>query len=231
MEKLMKKGLHLNKKNAKTRDNFIVYHNDPAWISRSDWKVIRSYKMSDEWFFGEGNWTAVVWVYANALDPVANFRITDLTSENCAQAKAWNRHLMYFYDKNSPELNINTLLDDQPMEGIWPWPRSEQSSSRFLESLAARALKDISAWTNVQRSTPSNLPFADIVRVLKGIWSWLCGAVDLLTLLKPDAKRSWGDVLVRYIDCMGGMILAYAITLFAIFLFASPFLIYLFYWR
>ncbi|KAL2209993.1 hypothetical protein CC79DRAFT_1318988 [Sarocladium strictum] len=152
IETLMKKGLYFDQRNVIPRKSFILQNPEVAWVSKSDWKVIRSLELSDTSFFK--SWTAVIWVYANTLPPVASFRVTDLTPEKCTEAKGWDKHLIYLYDKRYPELSINTWLDDRPMDGIWPWPRSEQSCSKSPEPRAPTAFTDIPA---LPRGQPSIL--------------------------------------------------------------------------
>ena len=58
------------------------------------------------------------------LNALAEFRLKDRTADRIARSYALNteRLAVYNYDAFKPEENFNILLEDIPLEGLWPWP-------------------------------------------------------------------------------------------------------------
>lgn len=62
------------------------------------------------------------------MEALAEFRLKGLTTDRIARGYAWNTEWLtvYNYDAFRPEENFNTLLEDMPLEGLWPWPKSAE---------------------------------------------------------------------------------------------------------
>ncbi|KAF6829124.1 hypothetical protein CPLU01_08137 [Colletotrichum plurivorum] len=87
-------------------------------------------------------WHTELTVWGPDIQTLARFRVSDLQTYIVYSAmvkaprEACNTHrrTIYLYDENRPERCINTIYDDLPLEGWWPWPKLPgQEDLYFIE--------------------------------------------------------------------------------------------------
>ncbi|KAH0423057.1 hypothetical protein CcaCcLH18_12428 [Colletotrichum camelliae] len=119
---LMTNGFHLSPANELPQAGCIIRDCPPhrVFVAHS-WKHLRRYILVDR----EAEWTAHVFVGSNELNALAEFRLKDLTADRIVCGYAWNTERLTIYNYNAfkPGENFNTLVEDKPLEGLWPWPK------------------------------------------------------------------------------------------------------------
>lgn len=107
-----------------TEQSGCILHNTLTDVFKdTPWMHTRRYIFADP----KKQWTAHLIVAAKDVDELANFRVVrDL--EMCRMFYAWAKNKedmsVYRYNVFTPERNFNTMHEDMPMKGLWPWPRA-----------------------------------------------------------------------------------------------------------
>ncbi|CAI0646447.1 unnamed protein product [Colletotrichum noveboracense] len=160
---LMKKGFYLSLANELPQSGCIFRNCQPHQaFGDHSWKHLRRYILAD-W---ETGWTAHVFVGSNEMEALAEFRLKGLTTDRIAHGYAWNTEWLtvYNYDAFKPEENFNTLLEDMPLEGLWPWPKSaecRESGQDDNEDMASskETIDDHSEGETSGRMTPDSTEY------------------------------------------------------------------------
>ncbi len=92
---------------------------------QEDLTLARHYILTD--LADEPNWDGSLVLLARQYEVLSSFRISDLSLDlvYLAWAADKSKHTVYYYNAVWPESNINTIYDDMPLEGWWPWPKKE----------------------------------------------------------------------------------------------------------
>ncbi|KAF4443144.1 hypothetical protein F53441_11543 [Fusarium austroafricanum] len=114
-------GLYVSQENVQLRENYCrpySYKGDQTVYRDRSYTLVSS------------KWTGELVVKSAVPGVVANFRIEDLSSDNVWTVKAEDTSkegsVVYRFSTIFPETNANYILDDTPLEGLWPWPRQNQ---------------------------------------------------------------------------------------------------------
>jgi len=98
--------------------------------------MTRRYLLAD--LAGGAQWTASLFVFARQTQVLSRFHVSDLSQDMvyCAWAENKRGEHIYLYDASAPEHSYNTIYDDMPMSGWWPWPKpkEEAASSEVAEA-------------------------------------------------------------------------------------------------
>ncbi|KAF5021874.1 hypothetical protein F66182_6101 [Fusarium sp. NRRL 66182] len=115
---LMRDGLYLSQDNVQPERSFIK---QCWWPTNQEWSYLRCYAVVDP------KWSGHLIVQTLHLQNALQFRVSHLSEDKVAHAHVLNKkkNLVYSYDVDHPENNGNYILEDTPMEGLWPWPRRE----------------------------------------------------------------------------------------------------------
>ena len=119
----------------------------PAWgwtrHDHADWKHSRTYFISDN--VPAKEWRGTLVVYGKKPSTVIEFDINAITPETVVWARAWNWRGNICYDTCGGQgARFNTLFNEMPLDGWWPWPkrpddrnREEGKHSRFATKAKA----------------------------------------------------------------------------------------------
>ncbi|KAF4960513.1 hypothetical protein FSARC_10454 [Fusarium sarcochroum] len=116
---LMRDGLYLTSENIQVQENHMK-----QIFSREDqtWYWHRYYTLVDP------RWSGTLCVRSWHRNVVSKFRVDDLSADKVFRAVVGDksRNFVYHFDLYHPEVNANYILDDMPMEGLWPYPRKHR---------------------------------------------------------------------------------------------------------
>ncbi|KAI1370863.1 hypothetical protein F4677DRAFT_464873 [Hypoxylon crocopeplum] len=72
-------------------------------------------------------WTACLQVHAPNKEVVSGIRLDNWTIDMVRTAKALglSRKLIYQFDNSRPRYHLNSIYDDMPLKGWWPWPKED----------------------------------------------------------------------------------------------------------
>ncbi|KAI1387982.1 uncharacterized protein F4822DRAFT_408240 [Hypoxylon trugodes] len=73
-------------------------------------------------------WVAHLQLFAAAEEVLASVRFEDISVEHVYIAIAHGAEhggCIYHYRWSQPKIAYNTIYDEMPMEGWWPWPRAD----------------------------------------------------------------------------------------------------------
>lgn len=128
---LMKDGFHWSEANVQHEGGFFVIDEPciPQRYRERGLNCVRGIRLAHKPEHGEAQWIASLWIYARKVSVLARFRVHELSTDKIHTATAWNLddRCIYSYHVLYPENNFNAILDDQPLEGWWPWPKKEQA--------------------------------------------------------------------------------------------------------
>ncbi|KAF4450285.1 hypothetical protein F53441_6568 [Fusarium austroafricanum] len=118
---LMQEELHLSQDNVQVQDNHLTYSYSEKGRC---WHVQRHYTLAGP------QWSAKLLVWTFKLSVAVGFRIEHLSVDkvylaHCSDTTK-SKNLVYFFELRTPENNMNIILDETPMAGLWPWPKQEQ---------------------------------------------------------------------------------------------------------
>ncbi|KAM0431007.1 hypothetical protein ACHAPT_005641 [Fusarium lateritium] len=115
---VMKHGLILSPENVGEEEGHVVHQYHP---DGKEWSYSRSYTLVDS------RWTGQLQVCAWDMRPVSKFRLNHLSADKVRLARVGDEEgdTVYYYNVNEPELAVNCIYDDMPMDGLWPWPKEE----------------------------------------------------------------------------------------------------------
>lgn len=123
----MREGLYCTKDDVAKKYSY--YMPSCSWSASSryveDKRDVRRYLLEDSVHL---RWTGFLIVSAKSgrMDILSRFRISDLNMDNldsCCATKPDGLRV-YNYVSSSPKLRINTIYDDMPLKGLWPWPKT-----------------------------------------------------------------------------------------------------------
>ncbi|KAM4067280.1 hypothetical protein HRG_001258 [Hirsutella rhossiliensis] len=128
--RLMREGFHWNEANIQREKGHMVLRGLPPIPRSRGWSYARVFYLTDKpRDGGDAQWTATLTVFARKLSVLSNFKPRQISLGNVHSAWAWNRDkkLTYSYYAIRPGDSFNTIYDDRPLEGWWPWPKKRQS--------------------------------------------------------------------------------------------------------
>lgn len=103
------------------------------WRLNYDSKVTRIFYLAsrlprsvEEVMRGQIEWTAEVTLRAREHESMAQFRLSHLSPNNIFSADGYTKKMVYRYNARNPEKNLNTIYEDMPLKGWWPWPKGPQ---------------------------------------------------------------------------------------------------------
>ncbi|KAF5634922.1 hypothetical protein F25303_8635 [Fusarium sp. NRRL 25303] len=119
---LMREGLYVSQKNVIVEESCLKMR--PYQHEHNTYYYDRHFALTGpSW---KGN--LVVTTFSSPI--ATNFRVEHLSadkvfhcyaSEVSKTPKCW----AYYFMIDRPDINANYILDDTPLEGLWPWPRKE----------------------------------------------------------------------------------------------------------
>lgn len=125
--RLMREGLHWTEANLDKEAGYIEANPQDSMSPRppSFVKYIRMFLLRD---LGEKPlWTAKMAVYFSNTDQLSQFRFRHLKLYQIifCKAESIDEKLLYMYQRipDTDDINVNTIYDDMPLEGWWPWPK------------------------------------------------------------------------------------------------------------
>ncbi|KAK2756013.1 hypothetical protein CKAH01_17227 [Colletotrichum kahawae] len=121
---LMREGFYLSADREVKDTGCIAQNICPGEPNYGGWKHTRHYIFTDS----DMKWTAHLHVYVSQMAELARFRLADLKPSQLVFSWAYNPDgfRVYGYSLFNPEDNFNTICEDMPMEGIWPWPKERR---------------------------------------------------------------------------------------------------------
>ncbi|KAF4834816.1 hypothetical protein CGCSCA4_v012811 [Colletotrichum siamense] len=121
---LMHEGFYLSTDQEIKGTGCIAQNVCPGEPNYGDWKHTRHYIFKDP----DMKWTAHLHVCASQMAELARFRLTDLKPSKLVFSWGYNPEgfHVYGYSLFNPKDNFNTIYEDVPLEGIWPWPKEKR---------------------------------------------------------------------------------------------------------
>ncbi|KAI1263240.1 hypothetical protein F5Y18DRAFT_429329 [Xylariaceae sp. FL1019] len=125
LPRLMREGFHWSLTNIVREDGFAEPFKDPDGGIKTRFTVVRTYYLRDLNY--KPLWTAKLIVHSVSSDALRAFRPADLSHNNVRYLRGWNKfgQPVYVYSTEHPTFNINAIYDEEPLSGIWPWPRAD----------------------------------------------------------------------------------------------------------
>lgn len=126
--RLMREGFHWDEHNVMPELSFINHNNDKTQ-AQAGFRYKRIWDLADRG--PERLWRARLVVYGRDTPTLARFRISHVEPRGVTRAFVRSprdrcdehRGLVYYFSVERPELNVNAMYDDMPLEGWWPWPK------------------------------------------------------------------------------------------------------------
>ncbi|KAH7244149.1 uncharacterized protein BKA55DRAFT_541064 [Fusarium redolens] len=118
---LMREGLHVSQGNVNVQESCLTMRPDP--------QECQMYCYDRHFTLSGPSWKGNLVVTTLSLPIANNFRVEHLSADQvfrslaCDVSKGENWVYIFLIDKS--EDNANYILDDTPLEGLWPWPRKE----------------------------------------------------------------------------------------------------------
>ncbi|QPC77156.1 hypothetical protein HYE68_007908 [Fusarium pseudograminearum] len=127
---LMQEGLYVSEENAKMHENYI------EWSDNFPNRVLRCYR---HFTLTHPKWSGKMSVQSNDSNIVSGFRMEHLSADRVYHAvsviKSDNvERKVYWYDSPPNAPKINAILDDEPLPGLWPWPKELGTPGKSEES-------------------------------------------------------------------------------------------------
>ncbi|KAG8676791.1 hypothetical protein FPOAC1_002799 [Fusarium poae] len=125
---LMKEGLYVSQDDVEVHENYIT------WTDNTEGRQRVYYR---HYTLVHSKWSGKLVVQFRRLDNVPKFRVEHLSAEQVYHASAAatiefdNR--VYYYEAGPPRDRMNFILDDEPLPGLWPWPKQELNNRRESE--------------------------------------------------------------------------------------------------
>ncbi|KAG4263290.1 hypothetical protein BFJ72_g2350 [Fusarium proliferatum] len=121
---LMREGLYVSQKNVIVEESCLAL--------RPHEQEHKTYYHDRHFALTSPNWKGNL-VVTTFSGPIAtNFRVEHLSADKVFHCDASDvsktpQCWAYYFMINRPHVNANYILDDTPLEGLWPWPRNEPS--------------------------------------------------------------------------------------------------------
>lgn len=138
LARLMREGIHWDTNYFHIGSGSLLHaskSSDRCPLSRG-LELVRRYYLSDSSHSGNDitpAWVGRLFVYARQMATLRTFRPTrDLKHDQISEAVAGNEgaspkdedfEVYYLFNRADPDQSLNTILDETPMTGLWPWPR------------------------------------------------------------------------------------------------------------
>ncbi|KAG6013725.1 hypothetical protein E4U54_006403 [Claviceps lovelessii] len=138
---MMEHGLHFSSKNVDPRGSLIADDGGPEmtpYTKSLGWTHYRRFVLRD---LDQENpqWKGFLIIYSRGIKELSHFRVDGLSFRNIRFARAKvGQNLVYNFDCVSPENNYNTIFDDMPMQGWWPWPNPEATKQQNDQNMKAK---------------------------------------------------------------------------------------------
>ncbi|KAF5596207.1 hypothetical protein FPCIR_4129 [Fusarium pseudocircinatum] len=118
---LMRQGLYVSQENAIVKENCLTMR--PYQQEHDKYYYDRHFSLTGP------SWKGNLVVTTLSCPIATNFRVEHLSADkvgrcyvsDVSKTRCWAYNFMI----NKPEVNANYILDDTPLEGLWPWPRKE----------------------------------------------------------------------------------------------------------
>ncbi|KAF4985919.1 hypothetical protein FGRMN_11056, partial [Fusarium graminum] len=123
---LMQEGLHLSQSNVQVQET----HLTPFYSHKyHKWYLDLHFTLID------ARWTGTMVVRAHDIPATKLFRMEHVSADRVYMATVVDTTLkehnfVYRFKKLEPSSNVNCILNDELMEGLWPWPRKDSSTIR-----------------------------------------------------------------------------------------------------
>lgn len=130
LPRLMREGFHWTAANIHPEEGYVETDlvPDPHKTEEGYGDYSRKYFLAD--LAREPQWAAWLTIYASKLEVLSRFKVQDLTPDLVTSAEGLNKgRLVYAYESLDPRENFNSIYDDMPMEGWWPWPKGEADTA------------------------------------------------------------------------------------------------------
>lgn len=119
---LMREGLYVSQDNVKVQDNHVRWGRHPR--DQTKWMWYRHYTLVHP------KWSGRLVVQTVSFELASEFRLEHLSADGVykarAQAMAGFDNSVYWYEVRNPHASrMNFILDDEPLPGLWPWPKKE----------------------------------------------------------------------------------------------------------
>lgn len=124
---LMRKGLHVSQKNVTLEESCLTMR--PHEQEHNKYYYDRRFALTGP------SWKGSLVVTTLSCPIATNFRVEHLSADKVYHCYASDidkrRCWAYNFMIDKPEVNANYILDDTPLEGLWPWPRKEPTTQRM----------------------------------------------------------------------------------------------------
>ncbi|KAI0201539.1 hypothetical protein F4808DRAFT_103801 [Astrocystis sublimbata] len=124
--RLMREGFYWDQANVVKEDGF--FEHDTGLFKRQDckqWAGVRHYFLKHRAEDQKPRWIAHIQIFAMGLETLFRFDLSRLSLAmiRIATAESQAGRKIYTYVHDSHHWRFNTIYDDMPMKGWWPWPR------------------------------------------------------------------------------------------------------------
>ena len=129
---MMREGLYWSPQNCIPELSFLSKTDLSSQEKAEGGVIARGYELVDNL----GRWHAVVRVVARDSLTLKKFRLEQLAKERMSWCRAINsgKDTVYEWKAHGPTCdNINTIYDDIPLEGWWPWPKPKPCNTDELD--------------------------------------------------------------------------------------------------
>ncbi|KAG8351802.1 hypothetical protein FVEN_g10199 [Fusarium venenatum] len=126
---LMKEGLYVSQDDVKVHENYLTWTDSPQDQQKT---YYRYYTLINS------KWSGKLVVRSETLDSVVGSRLEHLSAERVYHASpaaiiGFDNNRVYYYEAASQGDRMNFILDDEPLPGLWPWPKKELDNRRDSE--------------------------------------------------------------------------------------------------
>ncbi|KAF5245322.1 hypothetical protein FANTH_7444 [Fusarium anthophilum] len=119
---LMRKGLYVSKENVILKESCLTM--SPCQPELKTYYYNRHFTLTGP------SWKGNLVVTTLSCPIATNFRVEHLSADKVSRCYASDisktQCWAYNFTIDKPEVNANYILDDTPLEGLWPWPRKER---------------------------------------------------------------------------------------------------------
>lgn len=129
--RLMREGFFWSAEDILPEGGYMSHSTPPEW-SHIGFAHERVWSLADRSNGETPLWVARLNVLSPSIAILKGFRPDTLSRENVHKAHAWNaeKRLVYHFEYLSPGDCYNTIYNDMPLQGWWPWPRSTEGWTR-----------------------------------------------------------------------------------------------------
>ncbi|KAK8038454.1 hypothetical protein PG993_006865 [Apiospora rasikravindrae] len=131
---MMKEGFVITPESILREEGCVKFTSEPPeeWMKET-WPYTRHYFLRDptpaQQQEGETpRWMGHMQCFAANFETLARIRLCELTHhqvDNCTASARGKGPRIYHFDRLRPRESINCIYDDLPLEGLWPYPKSQ----------------------------------------------------------------------------------------------------------